>query len=238
MSIYDEGGGREKKISLLEATGSIQEEDHSLIQSEFDVSKGQGELISGKLKKFSTLEAKIRAMRNFLAANQRLKRSEREFSDQQLERIIEEFESFSDEQTANDEHIVISGNKTYSINDLIEAAKSLPVITMDCMDLEHAMNLVCWDDDDGKKIKPADVLRAMFQIEDLQTIPREHRLIEGHIKRILNAETIHPLLVANIENNTIVLDGMHRLAKIFFEKKEKVLVKKFNKLPENLGLSI
>ena len=127
---------------------------------------------------------------------------------------------------SNEEHVVISDGVQYSVDKLIEISKSLEPTEMSITEFEKALGTECRDDSTGRKLKPKEVLDV---IKDGNG---ERPELGDHIERIKASNTEHPVLVVNIEGELVVLDGMHRLAKLFLEGETSVSVKKFNSLPK------
>lgn len=121
---------------------------------------------------------------------------------------------------------MISDGVVYSVNKLIEISKSLEPTEVAIAEFEKAMKTECWDDSEGRKIKPKEVL------ETIEKGDNEISRLEDHIKRIKESNTAHPILAVNLEGELIVLDGVHRLVKSFLEKKASVPVITFDVLPE------
>lgn len=133
---------------------------------------------------------------------------------------------FEETKEHGESHVVISDGVEYSVDRLIEISKSLEPTEISITEFEKVLEEECWDDSMGRKLKPKEVIKA---IEDgIDEVPE----LKDHIERIKNSNTEYPILVVNIGGELVVLDGVHRLAKSFLEKKTRVLVVKFSSLPK------
>jgi hypothetical protein len=121
--------------------------------------------------------------------------------------------------------IVISDGITYSVNKLIEIAKSHEPKEISISELQKALEVGCWSDSNGKKITPKEVIEAMRAGGDERPELREH------IERIKNSNLKHPILAVNIDNKLVVLDGMHRLVRSVLDQNASALIIKFESLP-------
>jgi len=112
----------------------------------------------------------------------------------------------------------------------------MPPIEVKTEDLEHDLHQVCWDDAHGVRLAPMDVIKVMAQAREqrvtLEELSAQRPELAKHFARVQNAQTTHPLLVANIGGEPIIIDGMHRLAKLYLDGVAQVQIKRFDALPD------
>ncbi len=105
----------------------------------------------------------------------------------------------------------VDGIKKYwKVEDLWEHAKTLPVEFIPVETLVEQLQGTCWTEGEDD-VTPEWVL--------------------GHTRRILKSDLDYPILV---DENNIIVDGVHRLCKAVLEGKEVVKVQRFQRLPEPL----
>lgn len=121
--------------------------------------------------------------------------------------------------------VVISDGIKYGVDKLIEIGKTIEPQDTAVTEFEKTMGTECWDDSNGKMIKPKEVLEAMKNGTDTPEL-------KDHMDRIKKSDSSHPILVVDIEGELVVIDGVHRLVKSFFENKISIPVIKFNSLPK------
>jgi len=94
---------------------------------------------------------------------------------------------------------------------------ALPIVSevMDIEELRWMMEIPFWEDDSGDiVVKPNDVLANPDKFPD-------------HMQLINNCDTSFPIhITKNKLNEWIILDGLHRLAKLVSEGKKSIMVKK------------
>jgi hypothetical protein len=127
---------------------------------------------------------------------------------------------------SNESHVLISDGIKYSVNKLIKIAETRIPEEIAISEFDKSMETECWDDSEGRKVNPKEVLEAIGGKES------EYSGLKQHIEQVKNSDIKHPVLVTNIDGELVVLDGMHRLVKSFLEKKVFVSVIKFDSLPK------
>ena len=143
-------------------------------------------------------------------------------------------------KVVDDDHVVFTGDMAYSVNDLIVRAKQLTLQQISLQKFGHAMDNLGWADSVGTKISPSRVLQRMREIKNdggnFDNLTGNDLLLAEHFRRVLNADVRHPIIVANIDEEEVVLDGMHRLVRMFFLGSKTIPVQRFAELPIDLGL--
>ena len=140
------------------------------------------------------------------------------------------------------DHWLISDGVKYNVGFLIKASEKLPLMNIPLAELNHVLNDECWDDISGKKLKPREVIDLIGNLpetdEQWQQLELAYPNLSEHLRRIKQANDSSSILVASIDSELIVIDGLHRLARAFLENKGDVRVKKFDKLPTNTATKI
>ncbi len=130
----------------------------------------------------------------------------------------------------DEDHVVISDGVRYNVDKLIEISKAVEPKDIPITEFDKTMDTECWDDSNGKMIKPKDVLEA---IKSGANVPE----MEEHMERVKKSDPNHPILAVNIEGEPIVIDGVHRLAKSFLENRISIPVVRFDSIPKEAEIS-
>ncbi len=90
----------------------------------------------------------------------------------------------------------------------------LPIEEVNIKDLLWHFDMPIWSKDgtDDWNLTPREVIR-------------KENGSQGHQKRIEAADTSHPLVVTNYNSRFVILDGVHRLVKLYLEGSDKVKTK-------------
>jgi disulfide oxidoreductase YuzD len=105
------------------------------------------------------------------------------------------------------------GKKLYNIKKLIELTEKLPVSKIKLNELEHQLYLNTWIAH-NQRIRPIDVLEYKKN--------KSNRKLQKNYERIQNVDLKYPIL---LNEDLLVVDGLHRLAKAKREGKILVTVK-------------
>lgn len=92
---------------------------------------------------------------------------------------------------------------------------SLPIEEMDIKELLWHLDYPWWRDHDGQQ----------YRVTPKQVID-DPKAYHDQYNRIVTADVSHPVDIMFYRNHWIILDGMHRLLKLFLEGKTKVSVRK------------
>lgn len=68
-----------------------------------------------------------------------------------------------------------------------------------------------------------------FDLKPIEVLHAPHRFAY-HYKRMLEADTRYPLLVASFKDKLVILDGLHRLAKLYRAKSPST---RFKRIPDD-----
>jgi hypothetical protein len=135
------------------------------------------------------------------------------------------------ESAPGNRHTADHDGKTFDVYKLIHAAEPLPVETINITDIESGALKNCWNDRDGKKFGPHQIIEVAKRYHgqpNWDEIEKEHPEWAAHIQKIKNVSSRPVLLVGNI-----LIDGAHRLTKTVAEMGTEIQVRKFEELPED-----
>lgn len=106
------------------------------------------------------------------------------------------------------------------VNDLNFRDLDLPIQEIDIDKLIWHFDLPVWDKDntDDWNLTPREVIN-------------KEKDTSNHRNKIEEADISYPIIVTNYKNNLVILDGIHRLVKVY-ESGEKIIKAKI--IPENL----
>ena len=96
----------------------------------------------------------------------------------------------------------------------------LPIIEIDVEKLIWHFDMPVWEKDgtDDWNLTPWEVIR-------------NNKRTTAHQRRIKNADTSHPIIITKYNSRYVILDGVHRLAKIYMnggkKMKTKIIPKKY-----------
>lgn len=90
----------------------------------------------------------------------------------------------------------------------------LPIIDIEIKKLLWHFNMPVWEKDgtDDWNLRPREVIR-----KEKGTI--------GHQKKIQKADTSYPIIITKYNNQYVILDGIHRLVKVYMNGKKKIKAK-------------
>lgn len=113
-------------------------------------------------------------------------------------------------------------DKIYHIKDLVDITKDNMIIVVPVEQFEHLLEHKIWENEDGNRIKPSQVIST--------------KTPTSHYQRILDADLNYPILIRRTPQNELVIcDGYHRLCKakmthITFINAKYINDEQFNKL--------
>jgi disulfide oxidoreductase YuzD len=106
-----------------------------------------------------------------------------------------------------------NGKKLYNVKKLIELTEKLPVSKIKLNELEHQLYLNTWIAH-NQRVRPIDVLEYKKN--------KSNKKLQKNYERIQNVDLKYPIL---LNEDLLVVDGLHRLAKSKREGKILVNVK-------------
>jgi len=143
--------------------------------------------------------------------------------------MSKEFRELPKESRLGDAQTADFGDHVLDVYKLIDLAKDLDVLEIDIPPVENFKDDACWNDENGKKLKPYEIVQEYINKPDIYSIIEKHPEWRKHIEKIMEAnyEDIPIILI-----DDQVMDGMHRLTRAWIDGVEKVKAKKFEHLSE------
>lgn len=135
------------------------------------------------------------------------------------------------ESTPGDSHIADYGDKKVDVYKLIHAAESLPVETVNMLELEDCRENNYWFDKNGAWLGPHHIADAVMKMgkTDFDALVEQHPAWEDEIRKIQHADyESYPILIVG---NTVV-DGLHRYTKALVDGQKTINAKRFPELPQ------
>lgn len=107
---------------------------------------------------------------------------------------------------------VIRDGKVYSVRELWKLIKKAPTVQLRSLDLEWNLYEMLWDDENGKAIRPMDVVN-------------NPNVSPMHVSAIRKANLKYPIIVRKVGSRYDILDGLHRLCRAIAEGKSNLKAK-------------
>jgi len=127
-------------------------------------------------------------------------------------------------------HTTVIDDVPYDVYRLIRLAENLPTETISLDFLkEHLEETNSWKDLQGNPCGPATILTITSNPLDWKEMRQANPELAKHISQIEEADTLYPILLLGERR---ILDGMHRLTKVFLQGETQIAIKRFHVLPK------
>lgn len=117
---------------------------------------------------------------------------------------------FPPESSEHNRHTFRNEQYEVDVYKLIDVTQGTPTEEINTAELSAELSKPTWDDSEGRKITPNDVIEAIRGAGGYNAAKEAYPALAEHMNKIEQADASHAIILHNRE----VLDGVHRLAKV------------------------